>query len=284
MGTSWTGTAGDVTDPGADGAGYVRLRSQNFSPYNPKQDMWWDNLIVEGSCAATPYLGEFASQSNVVYNIPDAEFVSPIHQDTFPGEDGTQPTNWTNWENDGNSASIFENSIRFTSMGDEWAGYYANFDLIGDFDLQWNYVWYSLNSQAHSSFIQIGVSPFHTPNSPSMNISVNKYNWLTPDDSRRAYHTRTDINNGSSNYNYADPAGIGKMRYTRVGNIAKSYFWDDGSNLGAGGWQQTTRGNMNMYSLTVTPAIQFKSDTPTSFVDARLYNFIVRSADEISFH
>jgi hypothetical protein len=278
MTTSYTGDKIVTNDPV-----FLRLRCYNASPYNPQQDVYFDNLVVEGSCADVPYLGEFASQSDIVYSIPDAEFVSPIHQDTFPGEDGTQPVNWTNWENDGDSASIFENSIRFTSMGDEYAGYYANFDLIGDFDLQWNYEWYSLDSQAADSYIKIGVSAYHSPTGLSMNISLNNYDWLTPDDSKYAYHTRTNLNNGGNSYNYAEGT-IGKMRYTRVGSVAKSYFWDEGSNLGAGGWQQTARGDMSCYTPAVTPVIRFKSDLVTSFVDARLYNFIVRSADEISFH
>jgi hypothetical protein len=115
-----------------------------------------------------------------------------------------------------------------------------------------------------------------------MNITYNNYDWLTPDDEKNAYHTRTDSNNGSSNYNYAT-GQTGQMRYKRVGTVASSYFWDAGSNLGAGGWEQTDRGNMNIYASAVTPVVSFIADAGVAAVDVRMYNFIVRSADELSF-
>jgi hypothetical protein len=272
----------------------IKLKTFNGSPYYPVYDIYldnfkvtsgipiqnvsWDNLIVEGSCAVEPYLGKFESTASIATDISDVEMVSPIHTDSFEGVNGTQPTNWTAVRNDGNSCSINDNTMRFISGGDEIAKYKANFWLTGDFDLAWNWGFSVLDDKPlDQSHIRIGGAGVAIG---SCWIQVCNYDWLTPDDSRKAYYTRSNDNNGGASMDYLGlDVYSGKMRYTRVGDYFYSYFWDSTTN----GWQRTARGSMAGFSLTFRPEFEFKSDQAVANVNAWLYNFQVYSADSLDF-
>jgi hypothetical protein len=271
MTTSWTGNSGNqvCTDPVP-----VKLRAQTFAPYNPVQNVKFNNLIVEGSCAIEPYLGEFTSTAPIVTDINDAELFSPIYSDSFEGVNGTQPANWTVVANDGGSASIDNNTVRFISSGAEDAEYKVNnFYLEGDFDFAFNYGWNTLNDSTWASYIRVGGST--AANGYIMIITLYNYDWLTVDPIY-AYHTRSDANNGGSTWNVAT-GQTGKMRIKRIGTQQFSYFWDAGTN----GWVLCARCPMTINAGDFTPRFSFHSDTITANVDAWIYNFQVYSADNL---